>query len=86
MSVKLPVTLTPPLRRLQVYTDAVSEDASRLLATHVDVWRRLWTSGFAISHSLADDVVNGDVINATLYYVMSQARAPLHEKVGMVSM
>ncbi|XP_037086898.1 uncharacterized protein KIAA2013 homolog isoform X2 [Pollicipes pollicipes] len=63
-----------------VYTEGVSEDPSRLLSSHVEVWRRLWTSGFAISHSLADDVINGDVINATLYYVMSQARAPLHEK------
>ena len=69
-------------RTRQAYTDAVSEDPSRLLASHVDVWRRLWTSGFSISHSLADDVINGDVINATLYYVMSQARAPLHEKVS----
>ncbi|XP_043242973.1 uncharacterized protein KIAA2013 homolog isoform X1 [Amphibalanus amphitrite] len=65
---------------VSAYTEAVSEDPSRLLSAHVEVWRRLWTSGFSISHSLADDVINGDVINATLYYVMSQARAPLHEK------
>jgi len=56
-----------------------------LFNSHVEVWKRLWTSGFAISQSLASDVINGDRINATLYYVMSQARAPLHEKTTDVS-
>lgn len=45
---------------------------------HSSVWKSLWTTGFGISHSLADDAVNGHQINATMYYVLSQAPTPLH--------
>ncbi len=38
----------------------------------------MWTTGFGISPSLADNAVNGDQINATMYYVLSQVPAPLH--------
>lgn len=61
-------------------TSAFEENADQLMNAHTDIWRQHWKTGFSISHSLADDVINGDVINATFYYVLSQSRAPLHEQ------
>eukprot|EP00095_Tigriopus_kingsejongensis_P001072 snap_masked-scaffold1123_size61443-processed-gene-0.0 protein:Tk01072 transcript:snap_masked-scaffold1123_size61443-processed-gene-0.0-mRNA-1 annotation:"AGAP010005-PA" len=45
---------------------------------HQEVWRTLWTTGFGISHSMADNAINGHQINATMYYVLSQVPAPIH--------
>lgn len=45
---------------------------------HTHVWGKLWYSGFSISHSKASGAINGDRINRTLYYVLSNAPAPLH--------
>lgn len=41
---------------------------------HKNVWNSLWETGFQISTSLADNVINGDQINATIYAVLSQVR------------
>ena len=49
-----------------------------LLDSHTAVWRQLWTTGFGISHSYAEAAINGDRINATLYYVLSHSPTPLH--------
>lgn len=46
---------------------------------HITAWRELWNSGFSISRSMAEKALNGDKINATIYYVLSQVRAPLFE-------
>ena len=45
---------------------------------HISIWKRLWTTGFGISHSMAEEAVNGLQINATTYYVLSQVPTPLH--------
>jgi hypothetical protein len=45
---------------------------SRLYESHLSTWRQLWSMGLSISHSLAADAINGDQINATMYYAMSQ--------------
>ena len=65
----------------------------KLQDSHAEVWRNLWTSGFGISWSYAEDAINGDRsvpgksqfkqdlncrINATMYYVLSQSPTPLH--------
>lgn len=42
---------------------------------HKNVWNNLWETGFHISTSLADNVINGDKINATIYAVLSQVRS-----------
>lgn len=42
---------------------------------HTHVWNNLWETGFHISTSLADNVINGDQINATIYAVLSQVRS-----------
>lgn len=47
--------------------------------THSNIWENLWSTGFSISTSKASDVLNGDLINATMYYVLSSVRAPSYE-------
>lgn len=46
---------------------------------HIKVWRNIWKSGFGISNSKASGALNGDKINSTIYYVLSNTQAPLHE-------
>jgi len=47
--------------------------------THIDIWEKLWSTGFSISISKASGVLNGDLINATVYSVLSSVRAPSYE-------
>lgn len=42
---------------------------------HTKVWASLWATGFSISTSLAENALNGDRINSTIYAVLSQVRA-----------
>lgn len=49
--------------------------SSSLLRYHSEVWHNLWNSGFGISYSRADGALNGGVINATIYYILSQTTA-----------
>uniref|UniRef100_A0A182SEY4 Uncharacterized protein n=1 Tax=Anopheles maculatus TaxID=74869 RepID=A0A182SEY4_9DIPT len=42
---------------------------------HILVWNNLWETGFHISTSKAENTLNGNNINATMYAVISQARA-----------
>ena len=44
-----------------------------MVTNHSAVWRKLWTSGFGISYSYAENAINGDRINATIYYVLSHS-------------
>ena len=46
---------------------------------HENAWKDLWSTGFYISPSRAANALNGDKINATMYYVLSQVRDPIHE-------
>ncbi|KAB7497612.1 Uncharacterized protein Anas_00137 [Armadillidium nasatum] len=59
--------------------DAVSGNVKKLRTDHSSVWQELWLSGFSISESKAENTINGDLINATIYNVLSQSPAPLHE-------
>lgn len=47
--------------------------------THTDIWEKLWSTGFSISTSKANDVLNGDLINATIFNVLSSVRSPSFE-------
>ena len=40
---------------------------------------QLWSSGFGISVSLAVGAVNGEQINVTQYYVLSNVPSPIFE-------
>jgi Uncharacterized conserved protein (DUF2152) len=42
---------------------------------HTKVWNSLWQTGFYISQSKAENALNGEKINATLYNVLSHNRA-----------
>lgn len=46
----------------------------RFRREHSAVWQSLWQTGFEISASLAEDSINGDRINATMYAVLANAR------------
>ncbi|CAF0868101.1 unnamed protein product [Adineta ricciae] len=50
-----------------------------LLRDHIQTWTSIWQSGFSISHSLAPSVMNGDVINRTIYYVLCSTPSPLYD-------
>ncbi|EDW45570.1 uncharacterized protein KIAA2013 homolog [Drosophila sechellia] len=49
---------------------------------HIDVWTDLWATGFTISTSKAENSLNGDRINATMYAVLSQVRSFEFEETG----
>lgn len=51
-----------------------------LKGDHIDVWQQIWSTGVTISHSKHPEAVNGDKINATFYYVLSQVTSPYHEE------
>jgi hypothetical protein len=44
-----------------------------ILLSLLQAWRSLWTTGFGISWSYAEGAVNGNRVNATIYYVLSQS-------------
>ena len=45
---------------------------TKLPTAHRQAWNSLWQSGFGISESKADGSLNGDLINGTFYYILSQ--------------
>lgn len=47
---------------------------------HVKIWSKLWETGFYISTSKAENALNGDKINATIYAVLSQVRSYEYEE------
>ncbi|KAL4225720.1 hypothetical protein ACF0H5_016409 [Mactra antiquata] len=50
-----------------------------LKSEHTSLWEKIWLSGFSLSISRAAGVQNGDKINSTMYYVLSNVLAPLHD-------
>lgn len=52
----------------------------QLRENHARVWESLWYTGFYISDSKAEGIVNGDRINATIYAILSQVRSYEHEE------
>ncbi|CAL4151749.1 unnamed protein product, partial [Meganyctiphanes norvegica] len=64
---------------ISVLKRAVTGNIKKLRGDHTKVWQSLWSSGFYISHSKAENALNGDLINATIYHVLSQVTAPLHD-------
>lgn len=51
----------------------------QLRENHARVWQGLWFTGFYISDSKAEGIINGDRINATIYAILSQVRSYEHE-------
>ncbi len=63
---------------------ALSRRFNEFKQSHIDVWNRLWNTGFSISESKANGALNGDKINATIYYVLSSVPALYHEETSSV--
>lgn len=68
-------------RALQEAEHASNEDYKlySFKKQHMQVWQNLWSTGFEISSSLAEDSINGDRINATIYAVLSHVRTYEYE-------
>ena len=60
-------------------TEILAIPSTTLLKDHVNTWSSIWQSGFSISRSLAPSVINGDVINRTMYYILSSTPSPLYD-------
>ncbi|KFM74365.1 hypothetical protein X975_10251, partial [Stegodyphus mimosarum] len=59
--------------------NALDSDPLYLRMKHIEAWKKLWHSGFSISISRAQGALNGDKINATLYYILSNSRDYMSE-------
>jgi len=57
----------------------LSQNGHNFYSQHEVAWMALWNTGFYISPSRAENVINGNQINATVYSVLTQVRAPLQE-------
>ncbi|VDP37923.1 unnamed protein product [Soboliphyme baturini] len=66
-------------KAIMLYNEASLFSYESLQKEHVDLWRKTWESGFEISRSLAPHVLNSDVINATLYVMISHSPVLLHK-------
>jgi hypothetical protein len=60
-------------------SEALSISPKKLLNEHINTWSSIWQSGFSISRSFAPSVINGDVINRTIYYVLCATPSPLYD-------
>ena len=65
---------------------ALSKSYVNLKKDHITVWNKLWNTGFSISESKAKGALNGDVINATIYYILSSVPALYHEETTTAEM
>uniref|UniRef100_A0A1B6IKJ1 Uncharacterized protein n=1 Tax=Homalodisca liturata TaxID=320908 RepID=A0A1B6IKJ1_9HEMI len=62
---------------LKQLKSALKKTAEKVYEEHTNAWQQLWATGISISKSKAKDALNGDKINATMYYVLSNVRSPL---------
>ncbi|KAJ1525932.1 hypothetical protein ONE63_009120 [Megalurothrips usitatus] len=63
---------------IQHMKDALGKTTVVLRHDHSAVWNQLWSTGLRISQSLAAGALNGHLINATMYHVLSQSPSPYH--------
>lgn len=59
---------------------ALKKHPTKVRQDHVNAWQQLWSTGISISNSKAKDSLNGDKINATMYYVLSNVPSPSSEE------
>lgn len=69
------MAMTKVLQTLQIKPDTSSAAIHNYRQSHINVWSDLWATGFTISTSKAENSLNGDRINATMYAVLSQTRS-----------
>lgn len=61
-------------------TEAAGDALYNFRKQHSKVWNSLWQTGFHISQSKAENALNGDRINSTIYHVLSHSRAYEYEE------
>lgn len=79
------MAMTKVLQSLQSKTESASTALHNYRQSHINVWSDLWATGFTISTSKAENSLNGDRINATMYAVLSQTRSYEFEEFASVS-
>ncbi|XP_030383589.1 uncharacterized protein KIAA2013 homolog [Scaptodrosophila lebanonensis] len=67
--------MTKVLQKLSAKTAGSLYSINSFRQEHINVWTDLWATGFSISTSKAEQSLNGDRINATMYAVLSQVRS-----------
>uniref|UniRef100_A0A1A9ZD17 Uncharacterized protein n=1 Tax=Glossina pallidipes TaxID=7398 RepID=A0A1A9ZD17_GLOPL len=67
--------ITAITKLMQSKEVSFSAAVQKLRQSHINVWSDLWATGFTISTSKAENTLNGDRINATMYAVLSQTRS-----------
>lgn len=79
------MAMTKVLQSLQAKTESTSAAVHNYRQSHINVWSDLWATGFTISTSKAENSLNGDRINATMYAVLSQTRSYEFEEFVSIS-
>ncbi|XP_037808027.1 uncharacterized protein KIAA2013 homolog [Lucilia sericata] len=79
------MAMTKVLQSLQSKSESASTAVHNYRQSHINVWSDLWATGFTISTSKAENSLNGDRINATMYAVLSQTRSYEFEEFVSVS-
>ncbi|KAM7352969.1 uncharacterized protein KIAA2013 homolog [Cochliomyia hominivorax] len=79
------MAMTKMLQNLQNKSKSFSTSIHNYRQSHINVWSDLWATGFTISTSKAENSLNGDRINATMYAVLSQTRSYEFEEFVSVS-
>ncbi|XP_005175897.1 uncharacterized protein KIAA2013 homolog [Musca domestica] len=82
---KATLAMNKVLQSLQSKTESANAALHNFRQAHVNVWSDLWATGFTISTSKAENSLNGDRINATMYAVLSQTRSYEFEEYISVS-
>lgn len=60
----------------QEIRDSMHIGYKELKREHINAWDNIWSSGFGISKSLATGATNGDQLNGSIYYMLTNNRAP----------
>lgn len=79
-----PENLDPILSNLESQvmkeiSEAMNVGFSNLKKEHEIAWEDIWSTGFGISNSLASGAMNGNQLNGSIYYLLTNNRAPLYE-------
>ncbi|XP_061391463.1 uncharacterized protein KIAA2013 homolog [Musca vetustissima] len=82
---KATLAMNKVLQSLQSKTESAATALHNFRQAHINVWSDLWATGFTISTSKAENSLNGDRINATMYAVLSQTRSYEFEEYISVS-
>ncbi|KAK9497597.1 hypothetical protein O3M35_004295 [Rhynocoris fuscipes] len=68
---------------MEIMKNITNLNSVNLKQDHIDAWFKVWSTGLYISKSKAAGALNGDKINATIYYVLSNVLLePSHQLIN----